>query len=267
LSPAAAVALGRLMSGIVMLSLDLDQPGDTISAVLRCDGPLQGLTVVGEQQATVRGMVLQPVVDTHYKQKNKIDLAASIGRGTLTIIRDMRLKEPYVGRVQLVSGEIAEDLAAYLAISEQIPSVVSLGVLMTREGITQAGGLIVQLMPDAGDDLAGHLEERMQTFPDITALLAEGASPEEMLGMLLDTPDLDIHDRTSCSYACPCNRDRMLANLAALGREELESLLKAPDDLELTCHFCNQRYHFQPDEVKVLLQAQHTSRPLNSSDT
>jgi molecular chaperone Hsp33 len=253
LAPAAAAALGRLMSGVLMLAQDLDQPGDSMTAIVHSDGPLQGMTVIGEQDATVRGTVLQPVVETHYRAEGKLDIGSAVGRGTLTIIRDMRLKEPYVGRVALVSGEIAEDLATYLAISEQIPSVVSLGVKMDRQGITHAGGLMIQLLPDADEGLAEWLEGQIAVFPDVTTLLEEGVTPEEMLSRLLGADQVRIHARTPCAYACPCSRERMSRNLIAMGKDELVALARDEDGINLECHFCGRHYHFHKDEVQKLL--------------
>ncbi|MDW7659249.1 MAG: Hsp33 family molecular chaperone HslO [Bacillota bacterium] len=253
LSPAAAAAFGRLMSGILMLAQDLDQPGDSLTAIVHSDGPIQGMTVIGEQDATVRGTVLQPVVETHYRAEGKLDIGSAVGRGTLTIIRDMRLKEPYIGRVALVSGEIAEDMATYLAVSEQIPSVVSLGVKMDRQGITHAGGLIIQLMPESDEGLAEWLEGQIADFPDVTTLLETSTSPEEILERLLGADNVRIHTRIPCAYACPCSRERMSRNLIAMGREELSALAQDEQGINLECHFCGRHYHFQKEEVQKLL--------------
>ncbi len=254
LSPLAAAAMGRLMSGVLMLTQDLDLPGDTITAVIRCQGPLQGLTVVGEQNATVRGTVMQPVVETVYQKPGKLDVGAALGKGTLTVIRDMQLKEPYTGQVELVSGEIAEDLTAYLAISEQIPTLISLGVKMDQQGITQAGGLMVQMMPDADASVADYLEKRIGGFPEISYLLEEGFNPHQILDLLLGDPDIHYHTVTPCSYACPCSRERMERNLIALGHEELSKLAEDPQGINLVCHFCGSTYSFKQQEIESLVQ-------------
>ena len=255
LATAAAAAMGRLLSGVLMLSQDLDKPGDTITAVIQSDGPIQGMTVIGEYGATVRGQVLQPVVETVYMARGKLDIGAVVGKGTLTVIRDQQLKEPYVGRIALVSGEIAEDLASYLAISEQIPSVVSLGVKMTRDGVSHAGGLMLQLLPDADDTVVKAIERQLETFPDMTTLLESGATPEEMLRLLTGPGGLDVHSKTPCAYACPCSRERMARNLIAMGLVELNQLAGDPDGIELQCHFCGTRYRFSQGEVRQLLAA------------
>ena len=255
LSPSAAAAMGRLLSGVLMLAQDLDKPGDTVTAVIQSDGPIQGMTVIGEHDATVRGSILEPVVETRYKARGKLDVGSAVGKGTLTVIRDQQLKEPYVGRIALVSGEIAEDLASYLAISEQIPSLVSLGVKMTREGISHAGGLMLQLLPDADETVIQALERQLETFPDMTTLLESGATPEEMLRLLTGSGGLDIHSQTRCAYACHCNRERMARNLIAMGQDEINQLAEDPDGIELQCHFCASRYVFSQADVRQLLAA------------
>lgn len=252
LSPIAAAALGRLMTGLLMLAEDLDKPGDSLSAIVRADGPLGGLTVVAEQNATVRGMVQQPVVETGHRSNGKLDVGAAVGKGTLTIIRDLQLKEPYVGRVALVSGEIAEDLASYLAVSEQIPSIVSLGVKMTAQGITHAGGLMVQLMPETDTKIVEYLEEQVRRFPETTTLLEQGATPEDMLRLLLGET-LQIHTERPCAYACPCSHERMVKNLIAMGQTELSQLAEDSEGIELQCHFCSKQYHFSQREVGQLI--------------
>lgn len=254
LSPLAAAALGRLMSGVLMLTQDLKQTEDSITAIISGSGPLQGLTVIGEGDATVRGLVIQPVVETSYIRPGKLDVGSAVGEGTLTIMRDMGLKEPYVGKVRLVSGEIAEDLTYYLAVSEQIPSAVSLGVQLDRDGILYAGGMMIQLMPDAGDEVAEHLESRIGGFPEISHLMSEGFNPHQILDLLFGDPDIQYLGVTPCSYACHCSRDRMERNLLTLGREELTGLAGDPAGINLECHFCDQQYHFDRQDIEKLLQ-------------
>ncbi|HBP38588.1 MAG TPA: Hsp33 family molecular chaperone HslO [Clostridiales bacterium] len=255
LSPLASAALGRLMSGVLMLARDLKRAEDSITAIIHCQGPLQGLTVIGEGDATVRGLVSQPVVETRYIRPGKLDVGSAVGAGTLTIIRDLGLKEPYAGKVRLVSGEIAEDLTYYLAVSEQIPTAVSLGVSLDQQGVRLAGGLMVQLMPDAGDEAAAWLEQRVAGFPEISYLLGEGFNPHQILDLLLGDPEIRYLEVTPCAYACHCTRDRMERNLITLGRSELEKMAADPNGIQLECHFCNQHYHFSQAALQNLLQA------------
>lgn len=253
LSPSAATALGRLMSGLLMMAQDLESPDDSISAVIRSDGPLQGLTAVATGQATIRGLVQQPVVETRYQRPGKLDISHAVGSGTLRIIRDMGQKEPYIGQVELISGEIAEDLAAYMMQSEQTPTVLSLGVLLDRDGIRHAGGLMVQLMPDAGEDITAYLEQRALGFPEISYLLQEGFNPQQLIDLLIGDPDIVYHSLQSCRYACTCSQDRMRRNLIALGRQDLNELSEDEKGIELTCHFCNRKYHFSQQDLRHLL--------------
>lgn len=253
LSPVVAAALGRLMSGVLMLTQDLSEPGDSITAIIRCEGEIEGMTVIGEQDATVRGTVLQPVVKTTYHRPGKLDVGAAIGKGTLTVVRDMHLKEPYVGRVELVSGEIAEDLVQYLAVSEQIPTILALGVKMDKQGITHAGGLMVQLMPGADDSVIDYLEKRAAGFPEITGFMEDGFTPAQIMDLFLGDPDIRYHTTTPCGYACPCSRERMEHNLIALGHDELAHLAAEPDGIELICHFCGTHYKISRQDVENLL--------------
>ena len=259
LSPIAAAALGRLMSGVLMLTQDLSEPGDSITAIVRCEGALEGMTVIGEQNATVRGTVLQPVVETSYHRPGKLDVSSAVGKGTLTVVRDMHLKEPYVGRVELVSGEIAEDIVQYLVISEQIPTIMALGVKMDKDGITHAGGLMVQLLPGAEEHVIAYLEERAAGFPEMTWLMDEGMTPAQIMDLFLGDSDIQYHATTPCGYSCPCSRDRMERNLIALGHDELAHLAAEPDGIELVCHFCGTHYHFDKQAVENLLIQTHTA--------
>ncbi len=255
LSPLAAAALGRLMSGVLMMTQDLKREEDSITAIIHCDGPLQGLTVIGEGDATVRGLVNQPVVETRYVRPGKLDVGSAVGAGTLTILRDLSLKEPYIGKVKLVSGEIAEDLTYYLAVSEQIPTAISLGVKMDQEGIHHAGGMMVQLLPDAEDSVAEYLETRLAGFPEISHLMEEGFNPHQILDLLFGDPDIQFYTVTPCSYACHCSRERMEKNLIALGKKELGELALDPAGINLECHFCSTHYYFSQQEIRTLLQS------------
>ncbi len=255
LSPVAATALGRLMSGLLMMAHDLKGDQESVSALIRSNGPLQGMTAVATGAGTVRGFVNQPVVETTYIRPGKLDIGKAVGEGTLRVIRDSGLKEPYVGQVDLLSGEIAEDLAGYLYQSEQIPTVLSLGVLLDKDGIQHAGGLMVQLMPDAGEDIAAYLESRAAGFPELTFLLQESFNPQQLIDLFIGDQNIVYHSLQSCGYACTCSRERMTRNLIALGRDEIKSLAGDPDGIELNCHFCGQTYRFAQSELRDLLAA------------
>ncbi|MHB1454342.1 MAG: Hsp33 family molecular chaperone HslO [Saccharofermentanales bacterium] len=255
LSPVSAAALGRVCSALFIMSRDLKTATVSVSATIRCDGEIGGIFAICTADAKVRGYVSNPLAETSYKSKGKLDVGGAIGKGTLTIIKDLGLKEPYTGRVELVSGEIAEDFASYYMLSEQIPSVISLGVGMSRDGITGAGGLMVRILPDAGDEIVSYLESRAAGFPQVSWLLEEGFTPEQIIDLFLGDPDIRYYDRTPCGHECTCSRDRMLRNLMTLGRDELKSLLEDPADIELNCHFCNSSYSFTNSDVKKIIES------------
>lgn len=255
LSPMAAAAMGRLMSGVLMLTQDLKNEQDSITAIIRSDGPLQGITVVGQADASVRGYCHQPVVETVYKQPGKLDVGSAVGKGTLTIIKDLGLKEPYTGKVELISGEIAEDLTYYLAASEQVPTIVSLGVKMDQSGLLHAGGMIVQVMPGTSEDLIEWLESRIGGFPEISYLMDEGFNPHQFLDLLFGDPLIQYTQVTPCSYACPCNRDRMERNLMTLGLDDLTHLAADEKGVNLECHFCDREYLFSQQDLRRMIKS------------
>jgi molecular chaperone Hsp33 len=255
LSPMAAVALGRLMTGVLLLTAQgLKNDNDTITAIVRGDGPLQGMTVVGTGAQTVRGYCYQPIVETINKRPGKLDIGQAVGQGTLTVLKDLGLKEPYMGKVELISGEIAEDLTYYLASSEQTPSAVGLGVLIDANGVSHAGGFLVQLMPDASQEVVDYLEQRVGGFPEVTFLMQEGFTPDQILDLLLGDQDIQYYEQKPAAYVCSCSRERMEKNLIALGRIELADLAKDPKGINLECHFCEKHYAFSQPEILTLLQ-------------
>lgn len=257
LSPIASAALGRLCTGLLMMSQELKNEKGSISATVHCDGPLKGMTAVCTPDACVRGFVNEPVVETLYRSPGKLDVGSGVGKGFLTIIKDMGAGEPYVGRVELISGEIAEDLAAYYVLSEQIPSVISLGVKMDRQGVTHAGGMIVQLLPDAGEEITDYIEKRALGFPEISWLYEEGFTPEEVLDLFFGDPDIEYYEPRGCGYRCNCSEERMSRNLLAIGETDLAELAEDLDGITLECHFCCRKYHFTQHQVQALSDRKH----------
>lgn len=255
LSPIAAAAAGRLWMGSQFLAADLKQPEASISVVIKGDGPLGGLTAVCDAQGNARVSVNNPHVETREHRPGKLAVGPAVGQGQLTVIRDLGRGEPYIGRVPLLTGEIAEDLAAYWLQSEQIPTVLSLGVAMTAAGITFAGGLLVQLMPDATDEDLNWIEQRAQGgFPEVTFLLQEGFSPAQIMDLFMGDPDLTYLSVEPIQFSCPCSEQRMARNLVALGAKTLTELAEDPEGIELTCHFCQTHYRFTPNQLAELLQ-------------
>ena len=253
-SPVATAALGRFLTGTLFVADTLKGEGDTITANIRSDGPLQGMTAVADSHGNVRGYCLEPVVETTYHRPGKLNVGAAVGSGKLTVVKDFGLKEPYVGQVELISGEIAEDFTYYFASSEQTPSIVSLGVSLDTNGVTCAGGFMVQLLPGADEETISYLEDRVNGgFPEVSFLLQEGMNPEKILDMFLGDKDICFLEGRKVAYKCNCSRDRMERNLMAIGKKDLTELSLDPTGIDLECHFCDQRYHFSQEDVKALI--------------
>lgn len=253
-SPVATAALGRFLTGTLFVADTLKGEGDTITANIRSDGPLQGMTAVADSHGNVRGYCLEPVVETTYHRPGKLNVGAAVGSGKLTVVKDFGLKEPYVGQVELISGEIAEDFTYYFASSEQTPSIVSLGVSLDTNGVTCAGGFMVQLLPGADEETISYLEDRVNGgFPEVSFLLQEGMDPEKILDMFLGDKDICFLEGRKVAYKCNCSRDRMERNLMAIGKKDLTELSLDPNGIDLECHFCDQRYHFSQEDVKALI--------------
>lgn len=253
-SPVATAAFGRFLTGSLLLSDNLKGADDTQTTNIKCDGPIQGMTAVCDAHGSIRGYCNVPDAENPSKYPDRLDVGAAVGNGILTVIRDFGLKEPYIGSVRLLSGEIAEDFTYYLAESEQTPSVMCLGVLLNAEGVAHAGGFLVQVMPGAGDTVIDRLEERAAGgFPDVTFLLSEGMNPEQILDLFFGDPEIQYLGASEVRYACNCSRDRMERNLIALGRQELRELSEDPDGIHLACHFCSNTYVFSQEEVKKIL--------------
>ena len=256
-SPVVTAGLGRLLSAGCMMGSMLKGEDDLITLIVRGDGPLQGLTVTADSKGRVKGYPLVPDVILPANAIGKLDVGGAVGRGYLKVIRDMGLKEPYVGQTELQTGEIAEDLTYYFALSEQVPSSVGLGVLMEKDNtVKQAGGFIIQLMPFAEEEVIAKLEENLQNIKSVTAMLEAGHTPEEMLTQILNGMDLEILDTTPVSFYCNCSKERVQKALMGMGRRNLEDIIKDGEGIDVNCHFCNKNYHFTIDELKALLGGQ-----------
>lgn len=253
LSPVATAALGRTLTAAAMMSVMLKGEGDKLTIQIKGDGPLGGIVVAADSHANVRGYVHNPVVDLPLNRFGKIDLRTAVGLGYINVIKDMGLKEPYVGFADLVSGEIADDLTYYFATSEQVPSTVALGVLMDANGVTSAGGFIIQLMPGAEEETVEKLEKRLVEFSSISKLLAEGVTPEQILERLLGDMELKFVDKLPARYQCNCSQERMERNLISIGRDDLMEILEDKKGAELECHFCNRKYTFTNEDIERLI--------------
>ena len=254
-SPVATAALGRLLTGGAMMGIMMKGDKDVLTLQIKCSGPIGGLTVTSDSKGRVKGYVNHPEVMLPANAQGKLDVGGAVGAGVLSVIRDMGLKDPYVGQIELQTGEIAEDLTYYFAVSEQVPSVVGLGVLMNRDNtVRQAGGFIVQLMPFAEEEMISKLEENIKNLSSVTTMLDAGKTPEGMLEVLLSGMDLEITDTLPVEFACNCSKDRVRKALISIGREELQSMIDDGETIEVNCHFCNKNYNFTVDELKQMIQ-------------
>ena len=254
-SPVATAALGRLMTGALMMGYDMKNDPDLLTLRINCDGPIGGLLVTADHNGHVKGYVHNPDVILPPNSKGKLDVGGALHLGILSVIRDTGLKEPYIGETILVSGEIAEDLTYYFANSEQVPSSVALGVLMNKDNtVRQAGGFIIQLMPGASDEIIDMLESRLKGIDSMTAMLDRGMSPEDILGHILGELDLEINEKHDCSFYCGCTRERLEQALISTGRKELEEMIAEDKPIEMQCHFCGKKYEFSVEELTKLLE-------------
>ena len=253
--PVATAALGRALAGASMLGNALKEEGASLTLQIRGGGPLGTVLAVSDPLGNVRGYVQEPHVDLPLRPDGKLDVGGAVGcDGTLTVIKDLGLKEPYVGSVALLGGEIAEDLAAYFVESEQIPSACGLGVLVDRDqSVRAAGGYLIQLLPGAGEDVIARVEGGVLAAGAVTGMLAERDDPEAMLRRVLSDFDLEILETSPIAYKCYCSRQRVERALVSLGAEELESLLREQGGCELTCQFCDQVHRFSADELRGLI--------------
>ena len=255
-SPVVSAALGRLLSAAAIMGLTLKDDSDLLTMNIRGDGELSGLTVTANNKAMVKGYPYVQNVDIPLKPNGKLDVSGALGHGHLTVIKDLGMKEPYVGQIPLVSGEIGEDLTYYFAKSEQTPSAIAVGVLVDVDySIKQAGAFFIQMMPSADEAIADALEEKLKTFPTLTTLFEEGKTPEDILDMLLGEFDVKINDKVPVSYFCSCDKERVEKALIALGLNELETILKEDQSANLHCHFCNRNYSFDENDLKKIIES------------
>ena len=254
--PVATAALGRTLAAASMMGNALKGDGASVTLQIKGGGPLGKLLAVSDNQGNVRGTVDDPTVDLPLRPDGKLDVGTAVGcDGTLTVIRDLNMKEPYVGSVGLLGGEIAEDLAAYFVESEQIPTACGLGVLVDRDqSVLAAGGYLIQLLPGAGEDVISKVEGGVMAAGSVTGMLQAGDGPETMLRRLLSDFELEILEETPIEYRCYCSRDRMERALISLGPEELRSLIDEQGHAELRCQFCDNVQTFTKEQLEALYE-------------
>ncbi len=254
-SPVATAALGRSLSAGAMMGSMMKGERDLLTLQIRGDGPLGGITVTADSRAQVKGYVNEPAVLIPANEKGKLDVSGAIGNGMLQVIRDLGMKEPYVGQTELQTGEIAEDLTYYFATSEQIPSSVGLGVLLNRDNtVCQAGGFIIQLMPYTEDKVIDALEQRLAGVSSVTELLNRGLTPEGILEELLGDLGFTVNDTIPTAFSCSCSKERVEKAIISIGSKEIREMIRDGKPIEVKCHFCNEAYSFQIEELKKILE-------------
>lgn len=254
LMPVTTAAFGRCAAANLMMAMDLKNADATVSLQFKGDGPMGLIVTVADADGNVRGYVGEGNVNIPLKPNGKLDVGGAVGKGYLTVIRDMKMKSPQIGRTELVSGEIAEDIANYFATSEQIPSVVALGVLIDRDySVKAAGGYIIQLMPGASEEEISKLESNIAGIDTVTNLITDGNTIEDIVKKACAGFDIEITDTSVPHYKCNCNEDRIEKTLISIGRAELEDILKTEGSTSLTCYFCNKKYDFSKEKLEAIL--------------
>jgi len=254
--PSAVVtaALGRLSIAASLIGIGLKNNDDTVTVRMNGSGPCGTLIAVADSRGNVKSYVGNPVVEIPLNQYGKLDVKGAVGTdGTLTVIKDLGLKEPYTGQIPIVSGEIAEDIAAYFATSEQIPTVCGLGVLVNPDlTVAAAGGYLIQLLPFAPDSVIDIIEENVKKLPSVTKMFSAGMTAEEISLKVLDGLNPNVLDELSAAYKCDCSKDRVERALISMGRDELRSMAEEQENTEVACHFCNKKYNFTSEEILEL---------------
>ncbi len=254
-SPVATAALGRLLTAGSMMGSMMKGEHDLLTLQIQCSGPIGGLTVTADAQANVKGYIKQPAVLLPPNRQGKLDVAGALGTGFLSIIRDIGMKEPYIGQIELISGEIAEDLTYYYVTSEQVPSSVGLGVLLGRDNhVKQAGGFIIQVMPSAEEDVIDTVEKAIKNTHSVTALLEQGMSPEDMACHIMGNLDVEILERVPAKYFCNCSKERVSRAIAGIGRKDLQEMAASGETVEVNCQFCGSHYYFTAEELAEFLK-------------
>lgn len=259
-SPTVSAALGRMLTGTLMLGATL-KDFDRLTSRIDCDGPVGGIIAEANRTGGVRGYVRNPVAELPAKSNGKFDVSGIIGSGTFYVMRESGFeiglhREPYVGSVPITSGEIAEDFAFYLAKSEQIPSAVMLGVLLNNVEpyVVASGGVLVQMMPGANEHIITIIEDTIANAPHLTSLISEGATPEDLLKTLLGVIEFEVMGETPVEFKCSCSHDRAMAMISSLGRTEVESMLAEQDGAEMTCGFCNENYVLNESDLIQIIE-------------
>ncbi len=253
--PVVTAALGRLLSAGAMMGSMMKGENDKLTLLMKGDGPIGQLTVTVDSHGNVKGFPAEPSVDIPLKRAGKLDVGGAIGKGTLTVIMDLGLKEPYNGQVEIQTGEIGDDLAYYFTVSEQTPSAVGLGVMVdTDSSVKHAGGFIIQMMPDVEEETVAAIEAKLDGADPVTTMMERGMSPEDILEFYLGDLDLKINEKLPVQFHCDCSKDRVAGALATLSTKDLNDIINDGEEIEVKCYFCNSAYKFQVDELKEMIE-------------
>ena len=254
-SPVATAALGRLLTGGAMMGSMMKNDTDMLTIQIKCDGPIKGLTVTADRHGNVKGYVENPEVMLPPNKQGKLDVAGALDLGVLSVIKDMGLKEPYVGQTILQTSEIAEDLTYYFATSEQVPSSVGLGVLMEKDNtVKQAGGFIVQVMPFIEEEVLSKLEENIKKISSVTSMLDKGYTPENILEEVLEGLDVEFTDTVPTQFYCNCTKERVEKAIISISKKDIQEMIDDGKEIEVNCHFCLTNYTFSVEELKEMLK-------------
>lgn len=252
-SPVMTAALGRLLMGGVMMGAMMKGEKDLLTIQIQCSGPAKGLMVTSDAKGHVKGYPFVNDVILPANDKGKLDVGHALDLGVMSVIKDMGMKEPYVGQVALQTGEIGDDLTYYFATSEQIPSSVGLGVLMNKDNtVRAAGGFILQLMPFAKEELIDDIEKKIGALQSVTSLIEDGETPEELLGAVLKGIEFEVTDTLPVEFHCDCSKERILKSLATLPKKDLDDLISGGEGIEVKCQFCNTAYQFETEDLKEI---------------
>lgn len=252
-SPVMTAALGRLLMGGVMMGAMMKGEKDILTIQIQCSGPAKGLMVTSDAQGHVKGYPFVNDVILPANDKGKLDVGHALDLGVMSVIKDIGMKEPYVGQVALQTGEIGDDLTYYFATSEQIPSSVGLGVLMNKDNtVRAAGGFILQLMPFAKEELIDDIEKKIESLQSVTSLIEKGETPEELLGAVLKGIEFEVTDTFPVEFRCDCSKERILKSLATLPGKDLDDLISGGEGIEVKCQFCNTAYQFETEDLKEI---------------
>lgn len=255
-SPNATAAAGRSLMATAMIGYDMKNDDDVVTTILDCDGEVGKITCTADNRGNVKCDIINPDTGIYITDAGKLDVKRVVGGGTLRIIKDIGLKDPYIGQTDIVSGEIAEDYTYYFAKSEQTPSVVSLGVYVDagEPHVSAAGGMFLQLLPYFEEEDIDYLEKKIENLRYMSEYLREGKSLEEILESIFDDAEVAVTDRKSVRYSCNCSEEKIEKVVIALGREELERIIREDHEIELLCHFCHRKYRLTEDRLRELLE-------------